>query len=307
MTQEIQYIKRKIKRSITRQGVDLDKLSLTRRLERMRNQKHSFSNFHFVLLLFFVIAMNCINVPAHEQTQQVQGRITSLTYFNSPTVYKVRKSPYKNQNKIKFFKSPYVQVPPPNLSQAKRKPEISYPPAKVETHIVERKQEVTQTVESVQTKTVDIIKQKHTRKKKLKINLKQMLGSDYPVTSEYGYRTDPVPHRRMRIRLHQHHNGIDIGVPVGTPIYSPEDGYISNVHYRSCSGGGKKIYLDHYNGYQTVYMHLSKIIIGEGQYVKKGELLGYTGMSGFRVTGPHLHFEIRKDGFYLNPRKLLEN
>lgn len=70
------------------------------------------------------------------------------------------------------------------------------------------------------------------------------------------------------------------------------------------NGYGKIIIIKHSSGYETRYAHLDKIGVRKGQYVKTGELIGKTGQSG-RVTGPHLHFELRKNGKILNPMKYM--
>lgn len=95
----------------------------------------------------------------------------------------------------------------------------------------------------------------------------------------------------------KHHNGLDLGGPIGTPILAAEDGRVINVgdqdQYRLCRGGayGKFIVVKHQNGLSTLYAHLSRSIVSISQEVKKGEIIGYMGKSGW-ATGPHLHFTV---------------
>ncbi len=95
----------------------------------------------------------------------------------------------------------------------------------------------------------------------------------------------------------QHHNGIDIGAPIGTPIYAAEAGIVllasDQDSYRGCRGGayGKVVTIKHNNGLTTLYAHLSRFTVSAGQSVRRGEVIGYVGNSGWS-TGPHLHFTV---------------
>ena len=113
------------------------------------------------------------------------------------------------------------------------------------------------------------------------------------VASGYGNRIDPF------LKVKRMHYGLDFSVKKGTPIYATADGRV--VIIKSSFGGlGKYIYLDHGNGYRTVYGHLNKFNVRKGQKVKRGELIAYSGNSG-RSTAPHLHYEVHKNGKKLNP------
>jgi murein DD-endopeptidase MepM/ murein hydrolase activator NlpD len=95
------------------------------------------------------------------------------------------------------------------------------------------------------------------------------------------------------------HYGLDFSIKIGTPIYATADGKAVVVK-TSFGGFGKHIYLDHGNGYRTVYAHLDKFNVKRGQKVKRGELIAYSGNSG-RSTAPHLHYEVHKSGKKVNP------
>ncbi len=111
-------------------------------------------------------------------------------------------------------------------------------------------------------------------------------------TSGFGMRRDPFSKRMV------FHGGIDIAAPSGTPVYASRSG---NIAFSGEKGGyGKLVVIDHSFGYETLYGHLSEIRVTEGAEVKKGDLIGYVGSTG-RSTGPHLHFELRKNGRKVRP------
>lgn len=112
------------------------------------------------------------------------------------------------------------------------------------------------------------------------------------MSSGYGMRVHPVLGRRAR------HKGIDLAAPTGTPVYATADGEVTRAD-RSRTYG-LVIYLEHGADLQTRYAHLSRMVVADGQAVKKGDLIGYVGSTG-RSTGPHLHYEVRVDGVAVNP------
>lgn len=113
------------------------------------------------------------------------------------------------------------------------------------------------------------------------------------LTSTYGYRTDPFTHLRTA------HHGIDLAGPVGLDIHCSGSGTVILAAVNRY-GYGKEVVVDHGFGYTTRYAHLDEIAVKAGQKLKRGEVLGTLGSSG-RSTGPHLHYEIRKDGRSVNP------
>ncbi len=122
------------------------------------------------------------------------------------------------------------------------------------------------------------------------------LGHWRRINSPFGPRTDPLT---GDIR---HHGGVDLHAKYGDPVYAAAKG---KVVFTGVSGGyGNLIVVAHGNGYQTFYGHLSKIYAKTGQRVRRGALIGRVGATG-RVTGPHLHFEIRKKGKAVNPEKYI--
>jgi murein DD-endopeptidase MepM/ murein hydrolase activator NlpD len=115
-------------------------------------------------------------------------------------------------------------------------------------------------------------------------------------TSAFGNRIDPFNKR------FQFHCGIDLACPRGSKVYASRDGIITFTGYNG--GYGRLVIIKHQHGYNSYYGHLSTIYVKAGASVKRGELLGLTGSSG-RSTGPHLHFEVRKDARPVNPGVLL--
>ena len=99
------------------------------------------------------------------------------------------------------------------------------------------------------------------------------------------------------------HQGIDIAGPKGTPVVAADAGFVANVSV-SQYGYGKMIIIDHGNGYQTLYGHLNGFNVEAGQSVARGDVIGYRGSTG-RSTGPHLHFEVLKNGAHFNPSDFL--
>ena len=99
------------------------------------------------------------------------------------------------------------------------------------------------------------------------------------------------------------HKGVDYAAPTGTPIYAAGAGKIKFVGKQR--GYGNVIYIQHSGKQVTVYAHMSRFVssIKKGQHVKQGQRIGYVGQTGY-ATGPHLHYEYRLNGKYLDPLKV---
>ncbi|MDO4920395.1 MAG: M23 family metallopeptidase [Phascolarctobacterium sp.] len=98
------------------------------------------------------------------------------------------------------------------------------------------------------------------------------------------------------------HPGIDIAIDYGAPVYASAAGYVQQAGWYG--GYGRYVRLSHDFGYVTAYGHMSSIEVSAGQYVQKGEIIGYVGSSGYS-TGPHLHFEVIRYGEQINPSRLM--
>ena len=118
------------------------------------------------------------------------------------------------------------------------------------------------------------------------------------ISSDFGPRTDPFNGRAS------FHPGVDLPGPVGTPIYATADGIVE--HAGPDGGYGNMVELDHGKGIQTIYGHMSKVLVAANARVKRGQLIGLMGSTG-RSTGSHLHYEVRIDGHAVNPMPFLES
>jgi murein DD-endopeptidase MepM/ murein hydrolase activator NlpD len=122
--------------------------------------------------------------------------------------------------------------------------------------------------------------------------------TSYRVTSNYGYRKDPFTYRTS------FHGGIDIAGNYGDPIYAAADGVVLKAGYDR--GKGNYVEINHGRGIRTVYMHLSKRSVLSGEQVSKGDTIGKLGSTG-RSTGPHLHYEVLKNGSPINPAPYMKS
>ncbi len=113
------------------------------------------------------------------------------------------------------------------------------------------------------------------------------------LVSGFGYRIHPI-YKTLRM-----HTGVDFTAPTGTPIYSTGNGVVKRAQ-RDNTGYGLMVEIDHGYGYSTLYAHMSKVNVRPGQQVKRGEILGLVGNTGIS-NGPHLHYEVKRNGKKVNP------
>lgn len=119
------------------------------------------------------------------------------------------------------------------------------------------------------------------------------LSVEGTITSNFGYRIHPISGTRKL------HTGIDIAAPKGIPVLASAPGTVSRVQYLT-TGYGYNVMIDHGNGIETLYAHMSAIYVTEGQPVIPGQIIGAVGSTG-ASTGNHLHFEVRQDGVAVDP------
>lgn len=112
------------------------------------------------------------------------------------------------------------------------------------------------------------------------------------VSSSYGVRRHPIWRRNI------HHKGVDLAVPMGTPVRSIAEGVV--VFTGTFGGFGKLVTILHKNSVVSMYGHLSEIFVNTGETISAGRLIGRVGSSG-ASTGPHLHFEVHKDNKPIDP------
>ncbi len=116
------------------------------------------------------------------------------------------------------------------------------------------------------------------------------------IVQNFGWRIHPI------LRKRQFHTGLDIAVEYGTPILAADSGVVIFSGYNG--GYGKMLLIDHGSGFSTLYGHASALLVDKGQTVVKGQVVAKVGTTGLS-TGPHLHFEIRKNGTPVNPKDYL--
>lgn len=116
------------------------------------------------------------------------------------------------------------------------------------------------------------------------------------VASHYGNRLHPI-YNEWRF-----HSGIDLAAPAGEPIFATRDGVVTTAAYNSSAGNF--VAIDHRDGYESRYLHMTEYIVYPGQEVKAGDIIGYVGATG-DATGPHLHFTILYEGNTVDPAPFL--
>ncbi len=129
--------------------------------------------------------------------------------------------------------------------------------------------------------------------------LLQLIPSGSPIeykgiTSKFGYRVHPTLNRR------EFHRGSDMRAKKGTAVYATADGIVEYAGRHKKSGFGKLVILQHAFGFRSYFGHLNKIVIKSNRFVKKGDLIAYSGNTGMS-SGPHLHYEIRFIHNAVNP------
>ncbi|MCX7849618.1 M23 family metallopeptidase [Thermus sp.] len=116
------------------------------------------------------------------------------------------------------------------------------------------------------------------------------------ITSPFGLRRNPFGPG------YEFHDGLDFSAPYGTPVYATGSGVVARAGWMGPYG--LAVLLDHAEGYQSLYGHLSRVLVRPGERVEKGQVLGYVGSTG-RSTGPHLHYSVYRYGAPLDPRPYL--
>jgi murein DD-endopeptidase MepM/ murein hydrolase activator NlpD len=127
-----------------------------------------------------------------------------------------------------------------------------------------------------------------------------LLPAGWPIMGRlmdgFGHRMDPFSGEGAM------HTGVDISAPMGTPIKATADGIVMYANWNA--GYGRCVIVDHGNGYQTLYGHMSHIDVVDGQEIRQGEVVGLVGSSG-RSTGTHVHYEVRVHSTPVNPYRFL--
>ena len=124
-------------------------------------------------------------------------------------------------------------------------------------------------------------------------NIPDLWPVDGKLIGSFGKRSDPFTGEQAI------HWGVDLSAALGSPIRAAADGTVVEASY-SGGGFGRLVVIDHGGGVRTFYAHLSRIDVIAGQEIRRGEIVGALGRSG-RVTAPHLHYEVRRNGTPVNP------
>jgi murein DD-endopeptidase MepM/ murein hydrolase activator NlpD len=124
----------------------------------------------------------------------------------------------------------------------------------------------------------------------------------YVATGYFNYPARGTITSRFGPRWGGFHTGVDIAAPYGSPIYASDGGTVIFAGWES--GYGYLVKIDHHNGYVTYYGHASKLLVKAGDKVEKGQKIALVGATG-HATGPHVHFEVRKNGVPLDPMRFL--
>lgn len=120
---------------------------------------------------------------------------------------------------------------------------------------------------------------------------------DRPVSSSFGVRTDPI------LGTPALHSGLDFRAPTGYPIKATAPGIVTKAEWNG--GYGRMVEIDHGNGFTTRFAHMSEIDVAEGDHIEAGTVVGKVGSTG-RSTGPHLHYEVRRNGTAVDPVRFLK-
>ena len=150
----------------------------------------------------------------------------------------------------------------------------------------------------VQSKSYDEVVELARNKEKMLASLPAVMpisNKDLKRTaSGWGFRIDPV------YKIRRFHYGMDFSAPIGTEVYATGDGVVKSTQ-TSNTGFGRWVIIDHGFGYETLYGHLNQFNVKVGQTVKRGSVIAFVGNAG-KSTGPHLHYEVHKNGKPVNPQ-----
>ncbi len=239
-----------------------------------------------ILFLFFVVAIcfsvRYLNALVDEKTKQIEAKNQELI---------------KKTNKISYLLSQKNVL---QMKVSALKNEIAQK-QKLLNSVNDKIDDIERIIQFEPPKNVTYTQRLDLAKIDL-VNKKMVLNSipnGYPVvytgiSSKFGWRIHPILHKR------EFHTGLDLRAKLHTPVYATADGIVEYAHYHKRSGYGNLLIIDHNFGFKTMFGHLSKFVVHQGDFVRKGQLIAYTGNSGLS-SGPHLHYEIRYLGIVLNP------
>lgn len=159
-----------------------------------------------------------------------------------------------------------------------------------EKKVLEQIKEWEEASKQIQKKIVEL--QQASKRKYSGGKLEWPVPNYYTISSPYGTRNSPISGRQ------EFHTGIDIPAPTGRNVLAGEVGTV--LHAGNINGYGYTVIIDHGSGVSTLYAHNSKLLVKQGQEVKRGQVIALIGSTGYS-TGPHSHFEVRVNGNHTNP------
>lgn len=235
-------------------------------------------------LLDRIYYQNCVTKKDKEQLEFVKGKIKRVAYLRNQVESNRRALSDSIAN---------INQQQRNLELAIKKNESQINKLQTDRKAYERAEKEL----AIQSKNISTMISRNTKNSSVSISSGFMRPlTTFRVTSNYGYRIHPI------FKSRTFHSGIDLGAAAGTPIYAANSG---KVIYSGWYGGyGKVVIIDHgkinNQSTSTLYAHMSSIGTSLGEYVVKGQKIGNVGSTGYS-TGPHLHFEVRKNGQTQNP------
>ncbi|RLD15945.1 MAG: M23 family peptidase, partial [Caldiserica bacterium] len=241
--------------------------------------------------------------------------LNTLSEVRSKEIELLQKEVAEQSAKIDAFEEYIAYLSSLGL-EVKKMAMIPGVPVSVEELFQQKKKEITYTLEGAEAKVVENqikIKGLEEQAKNVEMSLSALKEAlkEYndildhtpniwpvigPIESDFGWRTHPV------YKTPDYHTGVDIDAIEGTPVRAAASGVVTLSGWNG--GYGIEVEIVHRKGLSTVYGHLLKSLVKPGQKVKKGEIIGYVGMTGV-ATGPHLHYEVRVNGLPVDPMPYL--
>ena len=208
--------------------------------------------------------------------------------FIAPPKETIEEPPQQSLNIVEISQ-PILNIEDPKVVEKVEEPKPTIEEEKVESNMINKEEPKANVKEESKatTQRTTITSRSGVDRDRLISFINPLGGQSYTITSPFGYRGK------------EFHTGVDMAISSGTPIKASADGTVIETTLSNKSYGNK-IIIKHEGGYVTLYAHLQSFDVTEGQEVKQGDIIAYVGSTG-RSTGPHLHFEIRKDDKYLSP------
>ncbi len=220
------------------------------------------------------------------QLGEIQARMMQLDAQSKRLSTLAGENPAKNTNQ-----KSHTQLPPPNTGG----PQVNATPFTQET--LQQQIDILSRALDEKTEYLSALEVKLINKSMEKSMIPDYTPLDGAYnSSSFGWRVDPFSGHSA------FHEGLDFPANTGTPIYAAAGGVVTTAEQTAAYG--KLVKIDHGDGFETRYAHASKIVVKVGEVVKKGQVVALVGSTG-RSTGPHLHFEVRRAGAPLDPRKFL--